>query len=213
MNPKIDEYLAGEEKWHNELVKLREIVLNCQLNEELKWGVPCYTFQSKNIVLIHAFKEYCALLFIKGSLLQDPSKLLFQQTENVQAGRQIRFTSLSEIVGLTAELKAYIYEAIEVEKAGLKVPFKKLEDFNTPEEFTQILSENPPLAQAFDALTPGRKKAYLLHFSGAKQAATRISRIEACTSRIMKGKGLNDCICGLSKRMPNCDGSHKQLNK
>ncbi len=212
MNPKVDEYLGKVKKWQDELVRLREIVLDCQLVEELKWKVPCYTFNGKNIVLIHAFKEYCALLFMKGSLLNDSKNILFQQTDNVQSGRQIRFTNIQDIIDLEADLKAYIFEAIEVEKAGLKIEYKKTEDFEMPEEFQIVLNENQAVKSAFEALTPGRQKGYLLHFSGAKQSATRCSRIENSIDRILKGKGLNDCTCGLSRRMPNCDGSHKQLN-
>lgn len=212
MNPKVDEYLGKVKKWQDELVRLREIVLDCQLVEELKWKVPCYTINGKNIVLIHAFKEYCALLFMKGSLLNDSTNILFQQTDNVQSGRQIRFTNIQEIIDLEADLKAYIFEAIEVEKAGLKIEYKKTEDFEMPEEFQIVLNENQEIKAAFEALTPGRQKGYLLHFSGAKQSATRSSRIENSIDRILKGKGLNDCTCGLSRRMPNCDGSHRQLN-
>ena len=212
MNPKVEEYLGKVKKWQVELIRLREIVLECQLVEELKWKVPCYTFNGKNIVLIHTFKEYCALLFMKGSLLNDSKNILFQQTDNVQSGRQIRFTNIQEIIDLEADLKAYIFEAIEVEKAGLKIEYKKTEDFEMPEEFQILLNENQAVKSAFEALTPGRQKGYLLHFSGAKQSATRCSRIENSIDRILKGKGLNDCTCGLSRRMPNCDGSHKQLN-
>jgi uncharacterized protein YdeI (YjbR/CyaY-like superfamily) len=209
MNPKVDEYLGKAKKWQDELVKLRDIVIDCQLVEELKWKVPCYTINGKNIVLIHAFKEYCALLFMKGSLLNDSKNILFQQTDNVQSGRQIRFTNIQEIIDLETDLKAYIFEAIEVEKAGLKIEYKKTEDFEIPEEFKTVLNENQEIKAAFERLTPGRQKGYLLHFSGAKQSATRSSRIENSIDRILKGKGINDCTCGLSKRMPNCDGSHK----
>jgi uncharacterized protein YdeI (YjbR/CyaY-like superfamily) len=209
MNPKVDEYLDKAKKWQDELIKLREIVLDCQLVEELKWKVPCYTINGKNIVLIHAFKEYCALLFMKGSLLNDSKNILFQQTDNVQSGRQIRFTNIQEIIDLETDLKAYIFEAIEVEKAGLKIEYKKTEDFEIPEEFKTVLNENQEIKAAFERLTPGRQKGYLLHFSSAKQSATRSSRIENSINRIINGKGINDCICGLSKRMPNCDGSHK----
>ena len=211
MNPKVDTYLSKASKWQEEMELLRKIVLDCHLTEELKWGVPCYLNQKSNIVLIHAFKEYCALLFMKGALLQDTSGILVQQTENVQGGRQIRFTSSKQIIELEATLKAYIYEAIEVDKMGLKVELKKTEDFAVPEEFQRKLTENTELKTAFEALTPGRQKGYLLHFSGAKQVKTRESRIEECIPKILKGKGLNDCTCGLSKRMPNCDGSHRNL--
>jgi len=209
MNPKVDEYLGKAKKWQEELFKLREIVLDCQLVEELKWKVPCYTINGKNIVLIHAFKDYCALLFMKGSLLNDSKNILFQQTDNVQSGRQIRFTNIQEIINLEADLKAYIFEAIEVEKAGLKIEYKKTEDFEMPEEFKIVLDKNQAIKAAYEALTPGRQKGYLLHFSGAKQSTTRSTRIENSIDRILNGKGLNDCTCGLSKRMPNCDGSHK----
>ena len=211
MNPKVDTYLSKVEKRQEEMELLRKIVLDCQLIEELKWGVPCYTFQKNNIVLIHAFKEYCALLFMKGALLQDVNGLLIQQTENVQGGRQIRFTSSKQIIELEATLKAYIYEAIEVDKMGLKVEMKKKEDFKVPEELELKFNENSAFKTAFETLTPGRQKGYLLHFSGAKQAKTRESRIEECMPKIFKGKGLNDCTCGMSKRMPNCDGSHRNL--
>ena len=211
MNPKVDSYISKVKKWQDELIQLRSIVLDCNLIEELKWGVPCYTFNGSNIVLIHAFKEYCALLFMKGALLADSNGILIQQTENVQSGRQIRFTSPKEIIDQENTLKAYIFEAIEVEKAGLKIEYKKTEDFAMPEEFKTVLNENQTVKTAFEALTPGRQKAYLLHFSSAKQAETRVARIEKNLDRILKGIGINDCTCGLSKRKPNCDGSHKLL--
>lgn len=209
MNSKVDEFLNKVTKWHDELVQLRAIVLECQLTEELKWGVPCYTFQKANIVLIHGFKEYCALLFMKGALLNDSDGILIQQTENVQGGRQIRFTSLEQIIEQEAILKAYIFEAIEVEKAGLKVALKPHADYDIPEEFQTKMDGDLALKTAFEGLTPGRQRAYILHFSGSKQAKTREARIENYTQRILMGKGLNDCVCGMSKRMPNCDGSHK----
>lgn len=168
------------------------IALDCGLTEELKWGAPCYTFEKRNIVLIHGFKEYCALLFFKGALLKDPKGILIQQTENVQAARQIRFTNVREIVEKAPILKAYIYEAIEVEKAGLKVSFKKSTEYSIPEEFQKQLDENPALKTAFEALTPGRQRAYLLHFSQPKQAKTRASRVEKCMPQILDGKGLTD---------------------
>ena len=192
MNPKVDFYFNKAKKWQEELAKLRMIVLDCGLTEELKWGVPCYTFQKSNVVLIHVFKEYCALLFVKGALLSDPIGILIQQTENVQAARQIRFTNVKEIVKLKTSLKAYIQEAIEVEKAGLKVDLKKTTEFNMPEEFLNKLDEMPALKEAFDALTPGRQRAYLLYFSAPKQSKTRAARVEKCMQPILEGKGLND---------------------
>ena len=192
MNPKVDAFLSRADKWQEEFEKLRMIVLDCQLTEELKWGNPCYTFQKSNVVLIHGFKEYCALLFFKGALLQDASGILIQQTENVQAGRQIRFTSITEIVEQESLLKAYIYEAIEVEKAGLKVNYKKATEFSVPEEFISKLETVPGLQDAFDALTPGRQRAYLLYFSAPKQSKTREARIEKYLPQILAGKGLND---------------------
>lgn len=192
MNPKVDEFLSKAKKWQEEYEKLRNIVLDCELTEEFKWMHPCYTFENKNIVLIHGFKEYCALLFHKGALLQDANKILIQQTENVQAARQIRFTNVQEIVEMETILKAYIYEAIEVEKAGLEVNFKKNTEYIIPEEFQNKLDEIPALKTAFDALTPGRQRAYLLHFSAPKQSKTRESRVEKCMQQILNGKGLND---------------------
>jgi uncharacterized protein YdeI (YjbR/CyaY-like superfamily) len=192
MNPKVDFYFNKAKKWQEEFEKLRMIILDCGLTEELKWGVPCYTFEKRNIVLIHGFKEYCALLFFKGALLNDAKGILIQQTENVQAARQIRFISVREIVKMKPILKAYIYEAIEVEKAGLKVNFKKTTEFKTPDEFQNKLDKIPALKTAFDALTPGRRRGYILYFSAPKQSKTRESRVEKCTQRILNGKGLND---------------------
>jgi len=192
MNPKVDFYFNKATKWQEELEQLRSIVLECGLTEELKWGVPSYTYEKSNIVLIHVFKEYCALLFFKGALLHNEKGLLIQQTENVQAARQIRFTNVSEIVENRAVLKAYIFEAIEVEKAGLKVVLKKTSDFNIPEEFQTKLDEVPGLKAAFEALTPGRQRAYIFHFSQPKQAKTRESRVEKYIPKIFEGKGLDD---------------------
>jgi len=192
MNPKVDFFFSKAKKWQDEFRKLRMIILECGLTEELKWGVPCYTFQNRNIVLIHGFKEYCAILFVKGALLKDANGILIQQTENVQAARQIRFTNPREIVEMETILKAYIHEAIEVEKAGLKVNYKKPTEFSIPDEFINKLEEVPGLQDAFDGLTPGRQRAYLLYFSAPKQSKTRESRIEKCIDPILNGMGLND---------------------
>lgn len=192
MNPKVDFYFTKAKKWKEEFEKLRMIVLDCGLTEELKWGCPCYTFQERNIVLIHGFKEYCALLFFKGALLNDPNGILIQQTKNVQAARQIRFTNIQEITRLERILKTYIYEAIEVEKAGLKVKLKETSDFKIPEEFQNKLNKMPALKKAFNALTPGRQRAYIFYFSQPKQSKTRISRIEKYVQQILDGRGLND---------------------
>lgn len=192
MNPKVDEYLSKAKKWQEEFGKLRKIILDCELTEDFKWMHPCYTFEKKNIVLIHEFKEYCALLFPKGSLLQDAHGILIQQTENVQAARQIRFTNVQEIVEMETILKGYIYEAIEVEKSGLEVNFKKNAEFIIPEEFQIKFDEIPALKTAFEALTPGRQRAYILYFSAPKQSKTRESRVEKYMQQILNGKGLND---------------------
>ena len=192
MNPKVDFYFTKAKKWQEEFEKLRTIILDCGLTEELKWGCPCYAFEKRNIVLIHGFKEYCALLFFKGALLNDAKGILVQQTKNVQAARQIRFTSVREIVKLKPTLKAYIHQAIEVEKAGLKVNFKKATEFTVPEEFQNKLDKNRALKTAFYALTPGRQRAYILHFSAPKQSKTREARVEKCMPQILNGKGLND---------------------
>lgn len=192
MNRKVDVILSKAKRWREELTTLRRIVLDCGLTEELKWYQPCYTFQKKNVVLIHGFKEYCALLFFKGALLKDPKGILIQQTENVQAARQIRFTNVREIVKMEPVLKAYIHEAIEVEKAGLKVKLKTTADFRIPDEFHKKLDEIPALKTAFRALTPGRQRAYIFYFSQPKQPKTREARVEKCMPQIFNGKGLND---------------------
>ena len=191
-NPRVDEFLREADQWRAEFAKLRTIILDCGLTEELKWGKPCYTFQNSNVVLIHGFKEYCAILFMKGALLKDPEGILIQQTENVQAARQVRFTNAREIAKLAPVLKAYIKEAIAVEKAGLEVVYKKTSEFSMPEEFQKKLNEMPALKTAFEALTPGRQRGYLLYFSAAKQSKTREARVEKCMDLILDGVGLNE---------------------
>lgn len=192
MNPKVDWFFDKATKWQKEFEKLRTIILDCGLIEELKWGQPCYTFQNTNIVLMHGFKEYCALLFFKGALLNDPNGILIQQTENVQVARQIRFTNVREIVKMERVLKAYIYEAIEVERAGLKIKLKKTSDFKIPEEFQNKLDKMPALQKAFDALTPGRQRGYIFYFSQPKLSKTRESRVKKYVKQILDGKGLDD---------------------
>jgi uncharacterized protein YdeI (YjbR/CyaY-like superfamily) len=192
MNPKVDFYFDKNTKWQKEIEKMRTIALDCGLTEELKWGCPCYTYENSNIVLIHVFKEYCAYLFFKGAILNDPEGILVQQTENVQAARQIRFTNVKDIVKMERTLKAYIYEAIEVERAGLKVKLKKTAAFKMPEEFQKKLDKMPSLKKAFEALTPGRQRRYLLYFSSAKQAKTREERVAKYMKQILQGKGLED---------------------
>ncbi|MCB0505465.1 MAG: DUF1801 domain-containing protein [Cyclobacteriaceae bacterium] len=192
MNPKVDFFFEKNSKWQNEYKKLRSIALSCGLTEELKWGVPCYTLKKTNVVLIHGFKEYCAFLFHKGALLKDTEGILIQQTENVQSARQIRFTNLHEIENMEAVLKAYIFEAIEVEKAGLSFELKKTSEFTMVDEFKEILYSDEELKKAFEALTPGRQRGYLLYFSQAKQSKTRKDRIDKYRDHILSGKGLND---------------------
>ncbi|ETZ21133.1 YdeI family protein [Pedobacter sp. V48] len=192
MNPKVDFYFSNEKKWQEEIERLRIIVLSCGLTEELKWGCPCYTYQNGNIVLIHVFKEYCALLFFKGSLLNDANGILVQQTKNVQSGRQIRFTNALQLVEQEAVLKSYIQQAIEVEKAGLKVDFKTHTELVFPAEFQHKLDYIPALKTAFEALTPGRQRGYHLYFTSAKQSKTREARVEKCIPLILNGKGLDD---------------------
>ncbi len=191
-NPKVDAVLEKAERWREEYALLRAIALECGLKEDVKWGQPCYSDEGKNIVLIHGFKEYCAMLFFKGALLSDPEGILIQQTGNVQAARQVRFTDPAQVEHQRAALKAYIKAAIEVERAGLKVAAKETAEFPIPQEFQARLDQVPGLRSAFDALTPGRQRAYLLHFAGAKQAKTRASRVEACIPMILDGIGLHD---------------------
>ena len=192
MNPKVDAFLKREEKWRAELEKLREILLGSGLTEELKWGQPCYVLDGKNVVLIHGFKEYCAILFHKGALLGDPKGVLIQQTKNVQAARQIRFTSVQDVTKLEKTVKAYVREAIAIERAGLTVPFKKTSDFELPEELASKLAKNAKLKTAFAALTPGRQRAYIFHFSQPKLSKTRVARVEKNIPRILEGLGLDD---------------------
>ncbi|MBS1904174.1 MAG: YdeI/OmpD-associated family protein [Bacteroidetes bacterium] len=192
MNPKVDAFIAREKQWKKEFELLREIALECELGEELKWGQPCYTTDGKNVLIIHGFKEYCGMLFVKGALLKDPKSILIQQTENVQAARQARFTSVQEITKLRTTLKAYIREAVDVEKKGLKVALKKTSEYTLPEEFEAKLRSNPKLRSAFNSLTPGRQRGYILYFSSAKQSKTREARIEKFTPNILAGKGLDD---------------------
>lgn len=211
MNSKVDAYISELQKWKQELEQLRAIVLDCGLVEELKWGTPCYMFQKNNIILLGAFKDFCIISFLKGALLNDAESILTKMGENTQAARVVKFTSVKEIKKLQAILKTYIFEAVEIEKAGLKVEPKKHSEYTIPEELQNQFKQNSDFKKAFDDLTPGRQRGYLLYFSDSKQSKTREARIEKYMSRIMKGKGLNDCVCGLSKKMPNCDGSHKFL--
>jgi uncharacterized protein YdeI (YjbR/CyaY-like superfamily) len=213
MNPSVDEFLEKTDKWKVELTVLRNIMLDCQLIETLKWGQPCYMFNKTNVVILANFKESCAVSFLKGALLSDTENLLVKPGENSQSGRFLRFKSVDEIIEKEAIIKAYVFEAIEVEKAGLKVAPRDPESEPLIPELTQRFEENPTLKTAFEALTPGRQRAYNLFFNAAKQSATRLSRIDSYTERIMNRKGINDCVCGLSKRMPSCDGSHKELAK
>jgi uncharacterized protein YdeI (YjbR/CyaY-like superfamily) len=192
MKPDINWFFSKPTKWQAEYAALRELVLATELKEELKWGKPCYTLGKANVLLIHGFKEYCALLFLKGAIIKDPKNLLVQQTENVQAARQIRFTSLDEITKNQSAIKAILKDAIAIEKAGLKVALKKTDEFKMPKEFADVLKEMPELKTAFEALTPGRQRGYLLYFESAKQSKTRETRIEKYIPSILDGKGLND---------------------
>jgi uncharacterized protein YdeI (YjbR/CyaY-like superfamily) len=212
MNPKVDDYLNNTTKFQKELELLRSIVLDCGLIEELKWGTPCYMFQKNNMILLGAFKDSCIISFLKGALLSDTENLLMKAGENTQAARIIKFTNEKDILKIKSILKTYIYEAIEIEKAGLKVEPKKHSEYNVPEELKNQFKQKPDFKKAFEALTPGRQRGYLLYFSDSKQSKTREARIEKYTQRIMSGKGINDCVCGLSEKMPACDGSHKYIS-
>ena len=211
MNPKVDDFISSAKKWQLEMEQLRLLLLDCGLIEEFKWRTPCYSFQENNVVLISSFKEYCALSFFKGSLLQDSNGILSKPGENSQAMRFFKFTNREEIQELKSIIKNYVYEAIEIEKAGLKVIFKSNTELELVEELQNTLAQNPDLKTAFQALTLGRQRAYNLYFSAPKQSKTRENRIEKYTQRILNGKGINDCICGLSKKMPSCDGSHNYI--
>ena len=213
INPKVDAFIADAAAWNEELSCLRNFLQDTLLTEEFKWGVPCYTYQKNNVVLIHGFKHYCAILFVKGALLSDSEKVLVRQSEETQASRQIRFTNVQEIIKLEPVIKSYVYEAIEIEKAGLKVEFTQSKNLEFSEELLAKFESDAAYKTAFLALTPGRQRAYNLHFNDAKQTATRLSRIEKTAFRVLRGKGLTDCVCGLSKKMPGCDGSHKSLKQ
>lgn len=212
MDPQVDEFLSQTDQWGDEMQTLREILIDCGLSEEWKWRQPCYTYNKANVAILGGYKKFCGLSFFKGILLKDPHKLLKKPGENSQSARWIPFTSTKEIIEHTDIIKTYIFEAIEIEKAGLKVKFKDNTQLELIGELETKMVENPDLKKAFEALTPGRQRAYLLFFSAAKQTQTRFARIDKYTERILMGKGMTDCICGLSKRMPTCDGSHKQTN-
>tara|TARA_R110002167_G_scaffold65994_2_gene186851 strand:- start:2243 stop:2884 length:642 start_codon:yes stop_codon:yes gene_type:complete len=211
VHTKVDTYLENLDNWQAELKQLCSILISCGLTEAFKWRNPCYTFQDKNVLILFGFKEYCGVSFLKGVLLKDELNILVQPTENMQAVRQLRFTNVADILKLTDVIKTYVFEAIEVEKSAVKVPSKKVSEFDVPKELEIIFKEEKDFKEAFYALTPGRQKGYLLYFSAAKQPKTRISRIKKYQTRIFKGQGINDCVCGLSKKKPSCDGSHKQL--
>lgn len=209
MSAQVDQFFESLTSWKAEMELLREVILECQFTETYKWMHPCYTFHNKNVVLIGGFKNYCALSFVKGSLLADSNQLLTAPGKNSTSGRQMRFTSVDQIQELRQEIRNYLFEAIEVEKSGVKVEYKKPSDLPFPEELEDAFKSSPSLKEAFNALTLGRQKGYLLHFNQAKQSKTKMDRIAKATARILDGKGLNDCVCGLSKRMPSCDGSHR----
>jgi uncharacterized protein YdeI (YjbR/CyaY-like superfamily) len=211
LHPEVDTFLRTTKQWQDELAELRSVVLETALLEEWKWRQPCYTFEGNNVVILGGFKDHCVLSFFKGALLKDPKGILEKPGENTRAARVVPFTSVAEVKKLAKVLRAYIAEAIEIEKAGLKVDFEEGREVELPAELVAVMDERADFEKAFNALTPGRQRAYLLHFNSAKQSATRTARIEKCMPRIFDGKGLNDCTCGLSKKMPGCDGSHKSL--
>ena len=211
MNSTADKYFLDASQWQEELKQLRKIALGTQLKETIKWGVPCYVFGESNIILLGSFKAFCSISFLKGSLMQDPDGILLKPGENSQVARMLKFTNLDQIRQLEPVIKAYIVEAIEIEKAGLKPVLEKSADLEFPEELLQILDKDAAFKAAFTSLTPGRQRGYNLFFTAPKQSATRITRIEKYRQQILDGKGINDCTCGLSKKMPSCDGSHKAL--
>ena len=210
-NPEIDAYIKDAEQWQPELKQLRKIVLNCGLTEELKWRAPCYTLDGKNVAMIAGFKEYCVLSFFKGALLKDPAGILQKPGENTQAARVIRFTGLAEIKEQESTLKAYVEQAMEVEQAGLTVKKESNKKLDLPAELLDRFEQSPDFQAAFEALTPGRQRGYVMYFASAKQSQTRVNRIEKYRQQILDGKGMNDCTCGLSKKLPTCDGSHKAI--
>lgn len=213
MHPAVDNYIEGQQKWKKEISYLRNVINDCMLIEDFKWRVPCYTYQGKNVALVNCLKDYCAIAFFKGVLMSDPENILVFAGKNSQVSKLIKFRNIEEVKNLTEVIKAYVFEAIEIEKAGLKVETKKNSDDQIPDELLAAFEKDEKLKQAFQSLTPGRRRAYYLHFGGAKQSKTRVSRIEKYRNRILNGKGFHDCVCGLSKRMPSCDGSHKQLEQ
>jgi uncharacterized protein YdeI (YjbR/CyaY-like superfamily) len=211
MNPKVDAFLLQAKNWQSELSVLREIILQSGLEEELKWGAPCYILEKKNVIIIQGFKAYFAIMFFQGAIMKDSENRLVKPGENTQAGRQMRFKNMEELIENEAVIHAYVEEAIALEKAGTKVVFKDPSEFNIPIEFQVHLEKNEPLKTAFEKLTPGRQKAYCVYFSDSKQSQTRENRIEKFIPRILSGKGMTDCTCGLSQRMPGCDGSHRGM--
>jgi len=212
-NQQADEYFVNASQWKVEMDYLRSILLECGLFEEIKWKVPCYTYDSGNIAMIGSFKAHCTLSFFKGTLLNDPLNLLQKPGDNSQSVKMFSFTKVEDIQAIRLEIKDYVFEAIEIQKAGTKVNFKKLSDDDFPQELVETLDKNPKLKEAFKALTPGRQRGYWLYFAQAKQSKTRQSRIDNSVDRIMRGKGIHDCVCGLSKRYPRCDGSHKSIGE
>jgi uncharacterized protein YdeI (YjbR/CyaY-like superfamily) len=210
-NPQVEDFLSKTKRWTEELIQLRRIILSCGLEEDFKWRNPCYTFQGNNIIILGEFKEYCAFSFFKGALLGDPEHLLQKPGENSQSTRLIKFTNVAEILRLEPILNAYIFEALEVEKAGLKVALKSNSELDFAVELLEKMEQDVAFKTAFEALTPGRQRAYNMFFTAAKQSETRLARIGKYEQRILSGKGINDCVCGLSKKMPGCDGSHKYL--